>query len=890
MQKHIDGYIKGVLSGDLICISGKLNKNDQNDVPEEKNLFLTFVQSPKINSQTTYEEEPFAWEARNFLRNMLIGKVIKYQIDYKNGDQNFGQVFLDGKNINIEVIKSGYGVVKQNKLNESFVKTDFYTKIKSAEAVAQAGKLGIWKESTNILRRKISKQEEVDLKDLYDKVKGKTIKGMIEFVFNCSSLLVLFNDHDCILRCTLRFCAIPKKETEFYLSGKAYVERLFNHRDVQVKVHYLDEKGFVIDIIDERKNKDGELEIKNLALSVLSGGYTKLFVPSTFSSEKQDIEAAKSSQTLAQENGLRSWEGFVPKKEAPKQESNTSPSSVSQGNFDGLVYLIHTGDSLTLKSKDGSLHRVFLSHLKAPQFGKIGTGEEDKPWAWQAKEYLRKTYIGKKVKAVFDYSKDVNTKVMNFYSLITIDNETNINLDLLLNGYAAYMPSKNESNTSKFIGDYSQAEVKSKENKVGIHSNKDPGNPNYCDLIAANPKKKKEFTNKNSSLGRGVKCVVEYAFSAFRYKIRVPSTSCYVPFKLIGIKGAEKDANNTKQLNDLFEKSLDYVNERFIQREAVIDVIQSDKNGNYFGYLHVNNINVGNELIKEGLAIIHNPQNVNLPDVFNKSEAKAQESKLNIWSFQGLHKIIKDSDVINVSKDETIKNLTEKDEIIKIRITDMVSFKQFYGNILPNKSLSLIEKTLLAYDESQKTPKQLDPQIKKGTLCLLKYSVDERHYRVLVTGILKDDKYEVDFIDYGTIDIVNKKDLYKIDESLSVIEGQVVEFELASIKFSKNSKKKSFELYPNLIDLEGSYTARVCYTYQVYGKIKYGVIIYDGQSTSTVDSMHSKLVSKGFAKIDSKKPLPKSVSELKELEKKARDNAIGMWTEMEESDKEDEEI
>ncbi len=321
-----------------------------------------------------------------------------------------------------------------------------------------------------------------------------------------------------------------------------------------------------------------------------------------------------------------------------------------------------------------------------------------------------------------------------------------------------------------------------------------------------------------------------------------------------------------------------------MQREGIVDIIQHDKNGNYFGYLTVAGSNIGAELLKEGYSIVHNPQNINLPDSFAKLEAKASELNVGIWKHQGLNKIIKDTDVIN--QDSSITEAISKDELVKVRVTDMISFNHFYCNILPNKSLTQIEKTLATYDDGNKKAKKLDPPIKKGTLCLLHYLNDGKHYRVIITAILKDDQYEVDFIDYGTIDIVNKDDLFKMDDSIATFEPQVVECELANMKFSKNSKKKAFEMFPDFIDLEKVLPARITYSYSVCGKTKLGLVIYD-DNNSLLSSMQGELLSRGYAKIDDKKPLPKSVSELKEIERKAKTASVGMWKEMEESDNED---
>lgn len=882
MEKLTEGYVKGVLSGDLIVISGKIKKNSD-EAPEEKNLFLTFVSAPKINSQTSYEEEPGAWDSRNFLRKLLIGRVVKYTEDYASGDNSFGQVYFEGKNINIEVIKNGFGRVSTNKSNESLTKSEFFSKVKAAEAEAQGAKAGIWKAGLTS-KVKITKSDEVDHKALFEQIKGKEVDAMLEVAFNCTAMLVLLPEHNCVIKATLRFVALPSKETFFYRAGKAYVERLFAHRDAKIKVHHLEDKNYVIDLWDIRKNPStGKDEKKDLALTILSNGYSKLYIPSTFSNDKIDTDSAREAQTSGQSLGLRVWEGFKPREVQPVK-SNTTSEKLS--DFEGVCYTVHSGDSISVKADDGTITRIFLSHIRAPVFAKPNTDEEDKPWAWQSKEFLRKTAIGKRIKVIYDYSKETkDARQMHYYSVF-IDS-TNINAAILEAGYANYaFPKPNDLNISKFVSDYENADRAAKGSKKGVHSDKPPGIPGYCDLIQANPKKKKEFIARNANLARGVPCVVEHVFTAIRTKLRIDRTTCFIPFKLIGLKCVENDKNNTKQLNELFLKGSDFVADQFMQREGIVDIVHHDKNGNYFGFLTIGGVNVGASLLKEGHAIIHNPQATPLSSDYKKAEEIAADKKVGIWAHSGLSQILKETDVVNTSEVSTIKVVyTPKNENIKIRITDLIDLKKFYANVLPNKSLSTIEKVLGYYDEGEKTALPLEPPIKKGTICIAKYQADLKHYRVKITAILKDETCEVDFIDYGTVDIIPKRNLFKMDESIGTIEPQVVECELANLKFSKNSHKKALSLYPNFIDLEKSHSAKIVYSTNAQ-KPKLGVVIYFGKGSNLTDSIQHDLISKGFASIDEKKPLHDSLIALKEVQKKAKSSGIGRWTEGEESEQE----
>jgi hypothetical protein len=58
------------------------------------------------------------------------------------------------------------------------------------------------------------------------------------------------------------------------------------------------------------------------------------------------------------------------------------------------------------------LVRIFLATIKAPTLN-YGKNEDPEPYAWDAKEHLRKTAIGKKVKVVMEFSRTIEGKLGN---------------------------------------------------------------------------------------------------------------------------------------------------------------------------------------------------------------------------------------------------------------------------------------------------------------------------------------------------------------------------------------------------------------------------------------------------------------------------------------------
>ena len=152
MEKLLEGLVKGVYSGDYISISGKVQKNSDK-IPEEKKISLNLIHAPRIANENSVEEEAYAWESRNFLRTLILGKVIKYTEDTKNGERVLGQIFHENKNINVELVKNGLAKVTSVKQGDSATKTDYYAKLIEAETEAKKNKVGVWNDNQQVLAK-----------------------------------------------------------------------------------------------------------------------------------------------------------------------------------------------------------------------------------------------------------------------------------------------------------------------------------------------------------------------------------------------------------------------------------------------------------------------------------------------------------------------------------------------------------------------------------------------------------------------------------------------------------------------------------------------------------------------------------------------------------------
>jgi staphylococcal nuclease domain-containing protein 1 len=109
-QEKLTSSIKGALvkavnSGDYLTIT-KAGK--------DFNVFLASVAAPKIGSASR-SEEPFGFEAREFLRDKIIGRKCDFHPEYNFGGREYGSLIVDSENMGIAIVKAGLAKVVEKK-------------------------------------------------------------------------------------------------------------------------------------------------------------------------------------------------------------------------------------------------------------------------------------------------------------------------------------------------------------------------------------------------------------------------------------------------------------------------------------------------------------------------------------------------------------------------------------------------------------------------------------------------------------------------------------------------------------------------------------------------------------------------------------------------------
>ncbi len=106
--------VKSVPSGDQICLV-PVSKKHQNDDPL---CYLAYISVPRIGNPNR-NEEPFAYEAREAIRDKLIGRKVDYVTEYMAGAKKAVSIKLEGEDIASLLVSESLAKVNERRGNTS---------------------------------------------------------------------------------------------------------------------------------------------------------------------------------------------------------------------------------------------------------------------------------------------------------------------------------------------------------------------------------------------------------------------------------------------------------------------------------------------------------------------------------------------------------------------------------------------------------------------------------------------------------------------------------------------------------------------------------------------------------------------------------------------------
>lgn len=168
----LEAKVKSVLSGDTVIL------HNINNPKQERTLSLAFVTAPRLRREG---DEQFAFESRDYLRRLLVGKVVQFRVLYKiptGANREYGVISLANRTQLPELaVAEGWLKLRDDagRKDDTEEATVILEKLQVLEARARADSKGLWQESGGRIN---SSSELSDSKKFVDDNKGKDINGM----------------------------------------------------------------------------------------------------------------------------------------------------------------------------------------------------------------------------------------------------------------------------------------------------------------------------------------------------------------------------------------------------------------------------------------------------------------------------------------------------------------------------------------------------------------------------------------------------------------------------------------------------------------------------------------------------------------------------------------
>jgi len=812
MSKKGKGIVKSIVSGDTIIIKGRA----VNGPPPEKIISFSNVEAPRLGTQNDPDrEEPYALQSRDYLRKLLVGKEVTYEIDYttNTNKRDFGSIsipkVIEGEtNITRIMVKRGLVKVRKNDRNAS-EELDYLIQL---EQQAQSQKKGMWNKDQSHGKREVSwKIEPSEAEAFFNKYKGKKLDGTIEQVRDGSTLRVAVKIPDQLVT-TYQYIVllisgiraptyrknVPNVEDlvePFSEEAKYFVETRILQNDVKVVIEsFLSNGNFIGSILHPRGN---------IAEALLLEGLARVNDQTLMSVTGCSILKLREAENKAKEKKLRIWKDFV------SRDKNLPPDS----NFTGQVVRIISGDMIVVQNPvNGKEKKVTLSSIRKPPQDKpqsAGRNVQESGYAYEAKEFLRKKLIGKSVHVKVDYVKEAQDGYEEREcATITYKNQ-NIAELLLSKGLALVINHRrDDQDRSPFYDRLRIAEEKAKEAKVGIHSNKEAPVYRYVDASENLSKAKSFLSSFQGDTNRGI---VEYIPNCGRYIIRVPKENCRIVLVLGGIRAPRLGKTAKDKTEPYAKEALDYVNSSILQHDVEFTVETTDRSGGFIGALFVNingiKKNLAVQLLELGYVSINEYSADQSPysNELYEAEDKAKAAKINIWENYVPETKKEVEVVVNKSTPLPQKGI----ERIDVVLSNINNAAEVCVQLASN-NLSRLEQLiddLNSYESKPENAPKVPFVPKAGEVVAAKFSEDNTWYRARVRKIFSEGgkkKANIFYVDYGNSEdlVVANTNIRPLPEQFSIkkIPQYAVEAKLAFINTFSDEEWK-IEAYEQLQDI-----------------------------------------------------------------------------------------
>ncbi|KAF9451944.1 hypothetical protein P691DRAFT_756827 [Macrolepiota fuliginosa MF-IS2] len=786
--------VKSVISGDSLILRGR--PGPQGQPPKERVLHLADLNAPRLGTQTR-EDEPWAYESREFLRTLAVGKEVSFASIHSlpsNDDvpRDIGTAEINGLDLASEILKNGWAKLKESKREP----TPEDLKRKDLENEAKAAGKGVWNAHGPQARQVYYTMPE-DSQAFLAEWKGKSIDAIVEQVRDGSNLrvrLLLPNEDHQLANITLAGVRSPRASSKQGETGeqwgeeaKYFTESRLLQRTVRVQILSLPTPGatpfqtgpnppaaapvtvFIGNVLHPAGNVAEHLVATGLARVVdwhagmlaAGGGMERL---------RAAEKAAKEKRAYLYAN--------VP---APGISRTASAAGGPPKPFDALVTRVWSGDQISVVDKDGKERRLQLSSTRGAKL----SDPRQAFYAQEAKEFLRKRLIGKRVKVAIDFirPREGDFEERECATIRYGGHNANIAEQLIEKGLAGVVRHKrDDEDRSPDYDKLMAAEQAAVADARGIHSGKEVPAPKQPLNISETSNRATTFVSGFKRLGR-IPAIVDYVAAGSRFKLFLPKDNQVLTLVLGGIRAPRTARNPSDKTEPFGNEAQEFATRKYMQRDVEFEVETTDKSGGFIGALYLSKTeNAAVELVREGLATVHSmsADNLSWARQLYDAEADAKTEKRNIWKDYD-EEAEKQAEVQPESDSAPLKS-----EYLDIIISDVrpKNGLSFSVQVLNTEGIASLEKLMKEFSLHHSGAVTLPPGFipKGGDLVSAKFS-DGAWYRAKVRRASPVKKEaEVTFIDYGNQDTVSFSNIRPLDPKFRSLPGQAQDARLSFIK------------------------------------------------------------------------------------------------------------
>ncbi|XP_060102051.1 staphylococcal nuclease domain-containing protein 1 [Heteronotia binoei] len=412
---------------------------------------------------------------------------------------------------------------------------------------------------------------------------------------------------------------------------------------------------------------------------------------------------------------------------------------------------------------------------------------------FEAREFLRKKLIGKKVNVTVDYIRPASsaTDTAPAFSERTCATVTiggiNIAEALVSKGLATVIRYRQDDDQrSSHYDELLAAEARAIKNGKGLHSKKEVPIHRVAD-ISGDTQKAKQFLPFLQRAGRS-EAVVEYVFSGSRLKLYMPKETCLITFLLAGIecpRGARNLPGLVQEGEPFSEEATLFTKELVLQREVEVEVESMDKAGNFIGWLHIEGVNLSVALVEQALSKVHfTAERSNYFKPLLAAEEAAKQKKEKVW-LQYEEAPVEDVVMVPEEKERTANYKA----VFVTEITDDLHF--FVQDVETGTQLEKLMETMRS-EIAAHPPVEGSYSPRRGDYCLAKF-VDGEWYRARVEKAESPAKVHVFYIDYGNKEMLPSSRLAALPPAFSTcaLPAQATEYKFAFIQVPQDEEARA---------------------------------------------------------------------------------------------------